>query len=781
LNGARVPTALERIGNFTQSATKPIDRANPVANSHFVCNGVVDVICPNRIDPVARTIIDTYIPESNIILQPSGNAGWQGYIATPYNFNEYLGKVDYQLNEAHRLSFSYFNTGGTSRTRGGNGNLPWSFQDSTWRQHSVNLSDVWVLSADKINQVWLTFSRNFGGRINSPGTSLTDLGSLFTIQGTPNLPQITVNGYFTLGQQIGGPTAGTNFYAIRDVFSWVTGRHSLKFGGEFSLNKDVQDTLLNNYGVFTFNAGATRMANGTGGNAFADFLLGIPSAVSQDAPVTGYTNTWYTALFLQDDFRVSQKLTLNLGLRWDVQTPPTDPFDRVVNYVPGQHSTVNPIAPVGALFFGDPGVERGGIPTDYSHLSPRIGFAWDIFGDGKTSLRGGFGIFYGSISGNEWNTMTNFQPFSTRLTFTNINQGQNAQGVPLGATLVNPYNNFVGGNPFPYHGTFTTGGGLFPVAPDFKWPRTYQMNLSIQRQITKDWVVGVAYVGTESRNLPFARDINYPVLTPTASTSNILARRPNPLFGAVLLLQSDQSANYHGLQVTTQLRMSNYLSFNAFYTFSKTLSGVQLYNSTTQGLAQNYTNLAEDKGAGDTDQRHVFNMSLNFKPDFYHGENGFVKALLNGWSLSPIVKMRSGLPFTIANGADANLDGVNTDRAQLVGDPHLDNPTASMWFNTAAFAQNRVITGVAVDGNSARNLLYGPSYRAVDLAISREIRFTERYKVSLRGEATNLFNHVNLGQPGATVPAAGTTSASFGVITSASAMRKLQFGAKFTF
>jgi hypothetical protein len=227
--------------------------------------------------------------------------------------------------------------------------------------------------------------------------------------------------------------------------------------------------------------------------------------------------------------------------------------------------------------------------------------------------------------------------------------------------------------------------------------------------------------------------------------------------------------------------MSPYVSLNAFYTFSKTLSSVQLYNSTTQGLAQNYTNLAEDKGAGDTDQRHVFNMSLNFRPDFYHGENGFAKALLNGWSISPIIKIRSGLPFTIANGADANLDGVNTDRAQLIGDPHLDNPTAAMWFNTAAFAQNRVITGVAVDGNSARNLLYGPGYRVVDLAVSREIRFSERYKITLRAEGTNILNHVNLGQPGATVPAAGQTSATFGVITSASAMRKLQFGAKFTF
>jgi hypothetical protein len=380
--------------------------------------------------------------------------------------------------------------------------------------------------------------------------------------------------------------------------------------------------------------------------------------------------------------------------------------------------------------------------------------------------------------------MTNFQPFSTRLTFTNINQRTNAQGVPLGATLFNPYNAFVGGNPFPYKGRFTTGGGLFAVAPDFVWPRTYQMNISVQRQVTKDLIVGAAYVGTLARNLPFGRDVNYPVLTPTATASgaNILARRPNPLFGAVLELDSDQDASYHGLQITSAMRMSHHVSFNAFYTYSKTRSSVQLHNSTTQGLAQNYSNLAEDEGAADTDQRHVFSASFNYQPDYYKGGNGFLRNLINGWSISPIIKIRSGLPFTITNGnVDANLDGNTNDRARLVGDPHVDNPTAARWFNTAAFAQNPVVTGVATDGNSPRNFLYGPGYNAVDLALSRDFHLTERIRLRFRAEATNVFNHVNLGQPGASVPANGSTSATFGVITSANSMRKMQFGLRLTF
>ena len=166
------------------------------------------------------------------------------------------------------------------------------------------------------------------------------------------------------------------------------------------------------------------------------------------------------------------------------------------------------------------------------------------------------GLFYGSISGNEWNTMTNFQPLSTRLTFTNTNPKTSDTGVPLGASLSNPYNAFVGGPPFPYTGAFATGGGLFAVSPDFNWPHSYQTNVGVDRQLGKTLSVGASYVGTFGRDLPFARDVNYPVVNSTATSAgaNILARRPNPAVGAILLLDSDQTSSYNGLQVTVASR-----------------------------------------------------------------------------------------------------------------------------------------------------------------------------------------------------------------------------------
>ena len=280
-------------------------------------------------------------------------------------------------------------------------------------------------------------------------------------------------------------------------------------GGELSYNKTIQDTLLNNYGVFTFNNSVTK-------NALADFLIGIPSAVTQDAPVTALWNSWYGAAFIQDDYRISSRMTLNLGLRWDVQTPGTDPQNRFTTYVPGQKSTVRPDAPVGQLFYGDPGVERGVISTAGT-TSPRASASCGI--RSATARRRSAprrGLFYGSISGNEWNTMTNFQPWSTRLTFANTRQGRERGRRAAGRDAQQPLQRLPRRHAVPVQRLVRRRRRhLRRGSQDFEWAHAYQTNVGIQRQIFgARSASGAAYIGTFNRNLPFGRDVNYPVVTP---------------------------------------------------------------------------------------------------------------------------------------------------------------------------------------------------------------------------------------------------------------------------
>ena len=657
------------------------------------------------------------------------------------------------------------------------GNLPWSSQQFNWHQHNANASDTFTLGPSMVDQVWVTYIRNIGGRLNLPQMSLGDLGSLFQIQGTPSLPQITVSGYFTLGQAIAGPVAGTNNYAIRDVLSFIKGRHAVKLGGEMSLNKDVQQTLLNNYGVFSFTGAKTT-------NALADFELGLPVSMNQDAPVTALDNSWSYALFAQDDFRIKPRLTLNLGLRWDIQTPPTDPFNREMTFLAGRQSTIIPSAPLGMLFPGDPGVHRGIVPIEWNRFSPRVGLAWDPVGDGKTSIRAAGGVFYGSVSGNEWNTTSNFQPFAVRQSFPNV------------ATLTNPYANLPGGvSPFPYsynpaNPKFIFPANIFAIAENFRWPLTYQLNCSVQRQIGRDLAVTAAYVGALSHHLPFAVDINYPSYNSTATTSNVNARRPidtNEL-GSILLLESNMNASYHGLQLTAEKRFGSHFSARGFYTFSKSLDGAQLQNNTTQGLAEDFRDLALEKGRADFDVRHAFVASFLWQMSYFDGFQPALRGILNGWQLSGVVTLHSGLPFTITTGTDNNLDGNINDRANLAGNPFLDphrsrSAVVAEWFNTAAFAPP--VTGT--DGDSARNLLDGPGLRDIDLALFRNFRIHERVALQARWEVSNAFNMVSLTVPSSAL--ATTTNMStgtlnsplFGQIRSAADMRQMQLGLRLTF
>lgn len=748
---ATVPTALERNGDFSASAIKPID---PVTKLPYPNN-----IVP--IDPVAKTILDKYIPVAN---RP--NSQYQSELPNPFDTNEFIGKIDHQITSRQRLSGNYFNSYGSNIepiSGGGGGTLPWSSRRFDWKQHNLTLNETWTASDRTVNQFVLNYVRNFGGRLNSPAISLGDLGSKFNVQGPPSLPRITVSGYFTLGEAIAGPVAGSNYYGIRDVVAVSRGRHGLKFGGETSLEKMIQNTTLDNYGTFTFDGTKTRGTQPRG-NALADFLAGLPVRMTQDAPINKIDNDWYYAVFIQDDLRVRPDLTINIGLRYDIQPPTTDPQDRKLTFVPGKQSKVVPTAPVGLQFIGDEGIGRGIIPTRKNHFAPRVGFAWDPFGHGRTAVRGGFGLYWNSISGNEWNQSADRLPFSVRQTFNSVK------------SLSDPYGNVAGGSPFPYVYDPKSPRFIFPAAisgPDlnFQWPYTYQINFGVQQQIAGTLSVSAAYVGALSHNLAFAQDINYPIYNATATTSNVDARRPilPGVLSSIFLTRSIGKDIYHSLQIDVEKRASRHVSFKGFYVFAKDLQSLG-------SSAQNMSNLAEERSRSDQDIRHNVVVSAIWDLSYVPNDNK-LHYLLNGWTLSTITTLRSGSPFTVTTGADNNRDGQSTDRPNVVGNPRLD-PNRSradarnMWFNTAAFIPNPVGT----DGNAPLNVLDGPGRKNIDLALFRSIRVHENTSLQFRAEMTNAFNMVNLSDPTSNVG-----SPQFGKITSARSMRQVQLGLRLTF
>jgi hypothetical protein len=756
LNSAVVPTALERTGNFSQSKIAPKDPNN--ANAPFP-GGIIPT---TRLDPTAMNILNKYIPAANL-----PNAFWQGTIPSPYDTDEVLAKIDHSFSDRQRLTASYYETAGKNSISPG-GNISWSTENFNWRQQNVNLSDTLTLSANMVNQFWLGYTRNFGGRLNTPQISLGDLGSTFNIQGPAALPQITVSGYFTLSQAIAGPVAGTNFYSMRDQVSLTHGRHTLKFGGEIALDKDIQQTLLNDYGVFSFTGTKT-------GNALADYLAGLPVSMNQDAPITAMDNFWTGALFFQDDFHILPRLTLNLGMRYELQQPPTDPFNRESTFVPGVQSQVlkGSQVPTGLLVPGDPGVGRGIVSMKWNHVSPRLGLAWDPAGNGKTSIRAGAGIFYGSVSGNEWNSTSNYNPFAVRQTFPNV------------GTLTNPYLNQPGGvSPFPFtydpnNPRFILPASIYGISPNFKWPYTYQFNFSVQRQVMKDLTVTAAYVGSFAHRLPFAEDLNYPFYNSTATSSNVNNRRPiQPgTLSQIYSVQSVMQASYNSLQMTAEKRFSHHVSAKGFFTFAKSLEDVQLDNNTVNGGAQDYRALNLERGRSDNDRRKVAVGSFIWKMDYFNRVNPFLRAVINDWELSGIVTLQSGPPFSVTTGTDVNLDGTSNDRANLIGNPLLDphrsrNDVSNAWFNVAAFVKGANGT----DGTAARNLMTGPGSKNVDMGIFRNLKFQERMTLQVRGEFTNVFNLVNLSNPNAALNAAAV-----GTIRSAASMRQVQLGLRMTF
>ncbi|HTB97955.1 MAG TPA: TonB-dependent receptor [Terracidiphilus sp.] len=797
LTGGIVPSANERLGDFTADSYKvympgtskttmiQVDGTNSSPNCQTPTPNCVPT---NLLDQAAGNLMAKYVP----LPTNTTNNSYTGFFTGPTNQDEYLGKFDDSVGEKDHLSASYFYLN-TTQNAYGNGNIPYTINQSYAKQTVVNLSDVHTFSPSTANQGWFTFTRVAGGRVNLPAVGMDDLGSTFTTQGPKTLPQLAVSGFFNAGGALAGPVSNTDFYSLRDMASVVKGKHSIDFGGELSLEKDPIVGNLYNFGVFNFASSAPTST----GNALSDFVTGQVNTMEQDTPYHGLLSSWYFAFFAQDTYRVLPRFTLNLGLRYDVQLSPVETSNLTATFVPNVQSTKVPSAPLGMLFPGDKGVPRGIADNRLHHVSPRVGLVWDPFGDGKTAVRAGGGLFYGSVSGNEWNQPANAQPFAIRQTFNSIASFSNVYGNPA---------SFPNGDPFPYtfdpaSPRFLPAASIETIAEDYQWPLVYQFNAAVQRQLPGSISLTTAYVGTLSHHLPFMLDKNYAPYAPGATTSqtSINARRPyDPgVLGQVTYDESHETASYHSLQVSASRPLTRNLMLNGFYVWSHSFQSVN-ESAVGQATAQDFDNLWEERGPMDADRRHVASISGTWNIDYYKGSNFAMKEIVNGWTISPILTLQSGSPFSVTTGSNKNADSANANRPDLVPgvnailDPHRPRLTAAgEWFNTAAFIANGpgVVGGIGpggADGNAPRDYLYGPGYRDLDLGIFRDFHFGEKVMFQIRGEATNAFNFVSLNNPSGTSGPPNTvggapSSASFGHITAAASPRLIQVGGRLTF
>jgi Carboxypeptidase regulatory-like domain len=777
--GGITPTAAERLGDFTANApsgnTAPGLNCNTTPATGFCVYmpGTKTQVMGTNLSPgctvatlncIPQALLDTTIanfdnvkntfgssiPLPNGALKPTtGGGASTGLFIIPTQENEYLGKYDQNLGAKDHVVATYF----FSRNVLGNspgGNVVWTVNQNASDGTNINLSDVHTFSPATANQAWLTYTRAAGGRVNLPVTgpasqTLATYGSNFLIEGPPALPYFNPSGAFQAETTNAGPFTGSDNYELRDMVSITKGKHSLFIGGEFSLDKTMFFADLLNFSQINFATSAPT----TTGNVFSDWVTGQASSAEQDSPYVTHLSTWHYAAFVQDDYRITPRFTANLGVRWDVDTPPVDAHNRTESFIPGQQSTVAPLAPKGIVFPGDAGVGRGIIGTPFYHVSPRLGFAWDPFGDGKTSVRGGAGIFYGIVAGNEWNQPGNAIPFALR--------PQTGEG-PL-----NSITNF-----YSYPGDFpstASGGGLFPynyspskpvfisgpggateaISPHFKYPYIYQFNLSVQRQLPGRTTLTAAYVGALSHQLPNFIDANYaPYSTafgaPSTSAQSIADRRPfDPCVGAcpsgaaainngtgilgaqIVDLLSNLTANYHSLQISATKQLYQNFSVNGFYVWSRAMDSFEPdadglsvpqddgyfgtpFTASNNSLGAIGGGLGEEKGPMNADIRSNAAISGTWSLNYLRGDNKIMKEVVNGWQLAPIVYLHSGTPFTMTTGSSKNLDSNNStssNRPDLVPgvspllSPHrcrvcssaTPNET-SAWFNTAAFISN---------------------------------------------------------------------------------------------
>ncbi len=758
-NTAFVPTAAQRLGDFSGSSGSIV---NPATKQKFSGNRIPS----DLLSPLATAIL-AKVPAS---ADPTGKLLYS--VPSTIRSHQALAKVDYNVG-AHQISGSFFYV---------------RYSDPGWdagqtllnykigqlqTTHEYKISDTYTITPHLLNSLTVDGLSLDSTQTRTAPFSIFDFGAINVTKPVAQFQEtgISVTGYSGWGSGGAQPPGEwiRDNVEISEMLTWVHGSHSMHMGAEITpWTRFDSSTGFQEEPVFNFNGSFS-------GNGLADFLLGRVNTFTQTAGKAKFTRGRELNAFFQDTWRVTSRLSLNLGLRWDPFLPYSDPVaQQVGGYIPGFQSQRFPNAPIGLAFAGDPGFPSAGLNSNWGNFSPRAGFSWSaIQGNHSTTVRGGWGMFYIMPFARLYNNFVQNAPFSPSVSLF----GVSFNDPYTSADVVNPFPPFA-----PVHPTASTTFSL-PIQyqyfdPNWHLGHVNSYNFTIEHQLAANLIARIGYVGTQGRNLQYFEEQNPAIYGPGATVSNTNARRHlAPNFASLIQMTNGGVSNYNSFQATLEKRFSRQLAFVANYTFSKSLDNQSVDSQFTLSNPNPF-----DKnfnyGLSDFDTPHNFSLWTLWDLPRLTNSSRFVRAIAGGWEMTGIWTWRSGTPFSVTSGQDRSLSGVGQDRADLAGDPNLSAGRAhdeliSRYFNTTAFSLNAPGTF----GTAPRNLLRNPRYFNVDCSLQKSVAMTERARLQIRGDFFNLFNNVHFNQPGANFSSTST----FGKITSAGEPRIVQLALKVIF
>ncbi|WP_321476191.1 carboxypeptidase regulatory-like domain-containing protein [uncultured Paludibaculum sp.] len=774
---AFVPTPANLAGDFSAELDAS-NAANPLKKATTILDPLTGQAFPGNLIPVSR-----FDPASlNVVkMLPAGGGNGSIFFAKPIiqDFNEVVAKVDHAISANDRLSGRYY------MAKFANQGIftPDNFLSYTDRagimSQNALIQHTHIFRPNLLNDARLNYARENAGRGPASGVpNFLDLGVKGIYQPPDKaIESISVSGFFSIGDSPPARFTRNNF-TLADDLRWTVGRHSLSLGFHGELTRVDLDNQFLRGGTFGFTADITNYA-------MASFLIGKLRTFRQGNGEFKNNRNQFIGFYVQDDFRVNSRLTVNMGLRYEPFFPWREirgrvEVFRIQDYQAGNRSKMYPNAPPGLFFPGDAGVPEWGLTSSLKNFAPRVGFAYDLTGDGKTSLRGASGIFFDTRQSGIWNNrFVDVTPFSPQITLTD-------PAGPFSNPLVGMTNPFPAPFPAPSDTTFPLPVLAITYEPDghYNTPTIYNYNLALERQFARNWLVRAAYVGSHTSHLAVHIELNPAVYTAGSKLSTD-QRRLFQNYQFITLSSQSANSSYNSMQLGLDKRFSQSFTLTANYTWSKSLDNApQNWNATGPGDGGSYSYPwyfpnanGLDRGLSDFDHAQRLVISSVWQLPHFRSMNALARGVLGDWQLSGVMQAQSGGPLTILAGKDQSQTGLTRDRAVIngagLGTGACKNTAPCVdYLNPNSFA----LPDVGTFGNVGKGSFRGPGLLNFDVGFFKNFPIKDRFKVQLRGEFFNLFNRVNLNDPTNSVSSGG-----FGSIRGAADPRIGQMALKIVF